>query len=78
MPASLPPKLSLVNLLSDLTYFRIQFVRKITDYSEDKFSTLAKGRSAFHLPALEATFIKSFDPNLCRQKEFVYGLKIIH
>ena len=28
-------------------------------YNDDKFSILARGRSLFHLSALEATFIKS-------------------
>ena len=41
-----------------------------------KFSILARGRSSFHLSALEATFIKSLNPFLCKQKEFVYSLKI--
>ena len=42
------------------------------------FCILAKGRSPFHLSALEATFIKTSNPILCRQKEFVYNLKILH
>ena len=45
-------------------------------YNNKKFSILARGRSSFHLSALEATFIKSFNPLLCKQKEFVYSLKI--
>ena len=45
-------------------------------YSNEKFSILARGRSSFHLSALEATFIKSLNPLLCKQKEFVYSLKI--
>ena len=45
-------------------------------YSNEKFSILARGRSSFHLSALEATFIKSLNPFLCKQKEFVYSLKI--
>ena len=47
-------------------------------YDDSMFSILAKGRSPFHLSALEATFIKIFNPILCRQKEFVYNLKILH
>ena len=47
-------------------------------YSDDRFSILSKGRSAFHLSALEATYIKVSQPILCRQKEFVYALKISH
>ena len=38
---------------------------------------LAQRRSPFHLLALEATLIETFNPALCRQKEFVYGLKIV-
>ena len=45
-------------------------------YNNDKFSILARGCSSFHLSALEATFIESFNPLLCKQKEFVYFLKI--
>ena len=45
-------------------------------YSNEKFSILVRGRSSFHLSALEATFIKSLNPLLCKQKEFVYSLKI--
>ena len=40
-------------------------------YSNEKFSILARGRSSFYLSALEATFIKSLNPLLCKQKEFV-------
>ena len=32
----------------------------------------------FRILALEATFIKTLDPVLCRQKESVYTLKIAH
>ena len=45
-------------------------------YSNKKFSILAQGRSSFHLSALEVTFIKSLTPLLCKQKEFIYSLKI--
>ena len=45
-------------------------------YSNEKFSIFAWGRSSFHLSALEATFIKFLNPLLCKQKEFVYSLKI--
>ena len=45
-------------------------------YSNEKFFILARGRSSFHLSALEAIFIKSLNPLLCKQKEFVYSLKI--
>ena len=45
-------------------------------YNKDNFSVLARARTSFHLSALEATFIKSLNPLLCKQNEFVYSLKI--
>ena len=47
-------------------------------YNDTKFPILARGRASFHLSNLEATFIKSFQPNLYRHKEFLYNLKLIH
>jgi len=37
-------------------------------YSKDKFSVLARARTPFHLSAPEATFIKSLNRLLCKQK----------
>ena len=52
---------------------------KCASYCDDnQFSTLAKGRTLFHLSTLEATFIKILQHELCRQKEFVYTLKLRH
>ena len=48
------------------------------EYNDNKFSILARGRTSFHLSTLEVTYIKISKPNLCKQKEFVYGLKITH
>ena len=45
-------------------------------YHQDRFRILARGRSSFHLSILESIFIKTSNPDLCRQKEFVYCLKI--
>ena len=47
------------------------------NYSDGKFTILLFGRSSFHLSALEAVYIKSCKPSLCRQKEFVYNLKLL-
>ena len=47
-------------------------------YDDSRFSILAQGRSPFHLSALEDAFIETSNPALCRQKEFVYCLKIVH
>ena len=48
------------------------------EYNDNKFSILARGRTSFHLSTLEARYSKTSKPNLCKQKEFVYGLKITH
>ena len=48
------------------------------EYNDNKFSVLARGRTSFHLSTLEATYTKTSKPNLSKQKEFVYGLKITH
>jgi len=47
------------------------------NYKDQQFSILARARTAFHLSALEATYIKTLKPILYRQKEFVY-LQISH
>ena len=47
------------------------------NYSDEKFTILSFGRWSFHLSALEAVYIKSCKPNLCREKEFVYNLKLL-
>jgi len=44
------------------------------NYGAKQFSILAKGHSPFHLTDLEAIFIKTSNPILCRQKEVVYYL----
>ena len=46
------------------------------NYNDDQFPILDTGRSPFHLSLLEASYIKVRRPNLCKQKEFVYTLKL--
>ena len=46
------------------------------NYDNRQFSILAEARSSFHLNLLEAAYIKTRRPVLCRQKEFVYALKL--
>ena len=48
------------------------------EYNENKFFIFVRGRTSFHLSTLEATYIKTSKPKLCKQKEFVYGQKISH
>ena len=43
-------------------------------FNDAQFSILATARSSFHLSVLEAIYINSLQPILCRQKEFVYSL----
>ena len=45
-------------------------------YNDNQFSILSKARSDFHLAVLESIHITSSKPALCRQKEFVYRLKL--
>ena len=45
-------------------------------YDESWFSIVDTARSSFHLSTLEASYISSQDPSLCRQKQFVYTLQV--
>ena len=45
------------------------------NYSDEKFTILSFSRSSFHLSALEAVYIKSCKPNLCRQVRVCLILK---
>ena len=47
-------------------------------FNDAQFSILARARSSFHLSVLEATYINSLQPILCRQKKFVCSLQISH
>ena len=45
-------------------------------YNPDWFTILDQGRTSFHLSTLEASYIASMKPILCRQKTFVYTLRV--
>ena len=45
------------------------------NYDNKWFSVLAAAHSSFHINLLEAAYIKTKCPVLCKQKEFVYTLK---
>ena len=47
-------------------------------YNDNQFTMLHVTRSSFHLATLEATFVKNKQPALCRQKEFIYALQLVH
>ena len=46
------------------------------NYNDHQFSILDTARSPFHLSLFEASFTEVRLPNLCKQKEFVYTLKL--
>ena len=46
------------------------------NYDSKQFSILAAACSSFHLDLLEAAYIKTRRPVLCRQREFVCTLKL--
>ena len=47
-------------------------------YNDNQFTVLAVARSSFHLATLQVTFMKNKQPALCRRKEFIYALQLIH
>ena len=42
------------------------------------FRIIRQARSSFHLGVLESVYIKTQNPVLCRQKEFVVSLKLFN
>ena len=43
-------------------------------YTDYNFRIIGQARSSFHLSVLESVYIKTQNPVLCRQKEFVFAL----
>ena len=43
-------------------------------YSDDTFRIIGQARSSFHLSVLESVYIKTQNPVLCKQKEFIFSL----
>ena len=41
-----------------------------------KFRIIGQGRSSFHLSVLESVYIKTQNPVLCKQKDFIFSLGI--
>ena len=46
------------------------------NYNGDMFRIIGKARSSFHLAVLESIYISTNKPLLCRQKEFVFILRL--
>ena len=47
-------------------------------YIDDNFRIIGQARSSFHIGVLESVYIKTQNPVLCRQKEFVFSLKLFN
>ncbi len=47
-------------------------------YSENCFRIIGRARSTFHLAILESVYIKTKNPQLCRQKDFVFALGLLN
>ena len=45
-------------------------------YTDDHFRIIGQGRSSFHLSVLESVYIKTQNPVLCKQKDFIVSLGI--
>ena len=43
-------------------------------YTDDNFRIIGQARSSFHLGVLESVYIKTQNPVLYKQKEFVFSL----
>ena len=48
----------------------------LANYSRQRFSVIVNARSDYHLRMLEAVYITSLQPVLCRQKRFVSTLQL--
>ena len=47
-------------------------------YTDDNFQIIGQARSSFHLGVPESVYIKTQNPVFCRQKEFVFSLKLFN
>ena len=45
-------------------------------YNDSMFEIIARARSSYHLCVLESTYIMSWEPSLCKMKEFDYKLSL--
>ena len=45
-------------------------------YTDDTFRIIGQARSPFHLSVLESAYIKTKNPVLCKQKDFIFLLRI--
>ena len=43
-------------------------------YTDENFRIIGQARLSFHLSVVESVYIKTQNPDLCRQKEFAFSL----
>ena len=72
-----------MQIYSKCIYFGLNYWSKLVikqylhqNFNINWFLILAAGQSLFHRATLEATFLESLELSLCRQKEFLYELKL--
>ena len=66
-----------LGLLVSLIYQYIaDYISNIPIYTDDNFRIIWQARSSFYLSVLESVYIKTQNPDLCKQKEFVFSLKL--
>ena len=45
-------------------------------YTDNNFRIIGQARSSFNLSVLESVYIKIQNPVLCKQKEFIFSLRL--
>ena len=76
-----PPRIcktnnSKINCESDIGQHLIANPECAKTYTDKNVQIIGQARSSFHLSALESVYIKTQDLVLCRQKEFVFSLRL--
>ena len=47
----------------------------VKTYTDDDFWIIGKARSSFHSSVVESAYIKTQNPVLCKQKDFIFSLR---
>ena len=71
--------LNIETLLNRVLCVRVFFLTNpecAKTYTHDNFRIIGQGRSSFHLSVLESVYIKTQNPVLCKQKDFIFSLGI--
>ena len=76
-----PPRLcknnnSKINCESAIGQYLLMNPECAKTYTDDNFRIIGQGRSSFHLSVLESVYIKTKNPVLCKQKDFIFSLGI--